>query len=411
MGTFHELLLSDRAIDIAVDYYGEDDRACFGRYSLAGQIQRIAGGTISVPISEFLTYSMFTEKTAGIPRLQSYTAIRENLNRYIPLFDDGLRTTERSLRTVLTGNHQIFDLSEKIGSGIALSVTNRITGLTEADWNRIPVLPHKAFDYTFSSQAVGHLEVEAKGSSVTDNTGAKPDSVVGHAADIRGKFREPKLHAANYRVTRYGVIGAIDQRADGMLRSWLVDPPGGTLARNPRDQQIINRLCFVAEILEAVVPDSVLLVDLYRRILALSEAGDIEPFNGVPLSESLESWIEELLWTQPREADGAFFGTVVTLRNGTLFFYGLRREWIEAVQRQNFGVISELSFRPGTSTVEVAIPNRVVERLMEERRIAADRANRDLYVLARVQMASSGRVFGLVESWFSRRGVHVVRDE
>lgn len=410
MGTFNDLLLSSRTIDIGVDYYDDDDRACFGRYPQAEQIQGIAGKTISVPVSEFLTYSLFVEKRAAIPHLRSYEAIRGDLNRYLPMFDAGLEITERSLRTVLTGNEQVFDLSEKIGSGVALSVTNRLTGLTEADWARIPVLPHKSFDYTFSAPW-GHLEVEAKGSSVTDNTGAKADMIVRHAADIRGKFREPMLQAAKHPITRYGVIGAIDQRPDGVLKSWLVDPPAGALSRSPRDQQIINRLCFVAEILEAIVPDAYQLVDLYKRILALSEAEDISVFHRVPLSGSVESWTQALYRDQPREAEGRFFGTILRLRNGTQFFYGLHRDWIAAAQRQDFGVISSLMFQPGAGLVEMAIPSKFVERLMEERRIAADRANRDLFVVAHIQVASSGRVFGVVDDWLSRRGVHVLRDE
>ncbi len=91
MGTFFDLLASNRAIEIAVAYYNGDDRARLARYPQAQRVQEIAGGPIAVPIEEFLTDALFVEKRVEIPQIRAFDAIRNDLNHHLPIFDDGGR--------------------------------------------------------------------------------------------------------------------------------------------------------------------------------------------------------------------------------------------------------------------------------------------------------------------------------
>ncbi len=410
MGAFQDLLLANHAIDVRVDYYDQREEKCFGSYPNAAEIHKIAGTTVSIPLAEFLTYSLFVNKRPQLVGLRSFSEIKANLNDYVGDFNAGLRVDEGSLSTVLTGNDQVSDLSHKIGTGAALSVANRIIGLNEADWNRISVGPVKAEDFWFSSPLTGHVEVEAKGSSLTNHVGPKPDTVRQHAVSIREKFATSRARPAGYPSTRYGVIAAVDTRPDSIMQSWLVDPPGGTHERNPRDQQILNRLFFVAEVLEAILPQAFLAMDLYKRIAVISQLDDIFAYDRVSLSGSAESWRQAIFYTQPHEPDRRFFGTIITLKDGTRFFYGLRTEWIDAVQSQDFERIATLDGVSGSQSLALTIPGRFEEKYDEGRRIAADKSLRTRTEIAHVHIASSGRVFGIVGQWAGRQGIHELDD-
>ena len=41
-------------------------------------------------------------------------------------------------------------------------------------------------------------------------------------------------------------------RQDSVMKCWLLDPPEILAPRDPKEQRILNRLFFIAEIMEAV---------------------------------------------------------------------------------------------------------------------------------------------------------------
>jgi hypothetical protein len=413
VSVFQYLLLARHGIDVRVDYYDQKEEACFKtRYRNAAEIDRVAGSTVHLPLAELLTYSLFVNKRPELPGASSFAEIKANLNSSARDFDLGLRVTKSSLKTVLTGNDQISDLSHKIGTGVALSIANRLTGLNEADWNRMTVGRAKAEDFSFASESTGHVQVEAKGSSVKDHSGAKPATVRQHAADIRAKFRASRARDTGHPVTRYGVIGSIDTREDSVMRSWLVDPPEGMIDRNPRDQQLLNRLSFVAEILDVVLPSSAFAMQLYKRIATLAQVDDVFAYSRIPLSGTAESWRQTIFLTQPQDVTRHFFGTILTLLDGTRFFYGVRSEWIDAAQQQDFDQIMSLKSPPHSESVAISMPGRFEEKLDGPGpRIAADRSLRPRTEVAHVHTASSGRVFGIAGEWAGRPGTARTQDE
>jgi hypothetical protein len=394
-----ELLHSPRGLDVKVDYYDQREADCFrSRYQNAAAIDRLAGKTVTIPVAEFLTYCLFVNKRPELPRLASYSAIKATLEDRLADFDDGLEITTRSLRTRLTGNDQLSDLSHKIGTGIALSVTNRLTWLNEADWNRMSVTSAKAEDFWFASQRTGHVHVEAKGSSVVDHSQAKPVTVRHHATSIRGKFEESAKRDGNFPVTRYGVIGSVDQRPDSVMQSWLVDPPEGALNRAPRDQQILNRLSFVAEVLAAMRGIDAITLEIYRRIAELAQTDDVAAYQGHALPGSGSSWIESLLHLLPHDRDRTFFGTILRLKDGMQLFYGIKTDWIKAVHAQNFEALLALDFRPTSEELRIEVPAGFQVPPREEKRAKGTKQDYDRKPLSEglFHTASSGRVFGVV---------------
>src|SRR5258707_9255284 len=126
---FQDLLLKDGDIAVRVDYYDEDEARLLRQQGVPGDLVRVAGQVVQIPIAEFLTYCLFVNKRDELPGFSSFPAIRSNLEQHLSDFDLGLRITPTSLGTHLVGDNQIVGLSEKIGVGVGLSVASRIHGL------------------------------------------------------------------------------------------------------------------------------------------------------------------------------------------------------------------------------------------------------------------------------------------
>jgi hypothetical protein len=408
MGTFHDILRQGGTFGVRVDYYDDEEAERMAAGYGASALQSIAGTKLSIPVAEFLTYCLFVNKRTHGTGLRSYSEIKAGLNDRLGDFNDGLEPTPTSLRTSRTGNEQLCGLSEKIGVGVALSVLGRVHGLCEADWERIPQGPKKSLDFEIGSNGSGFVQVEAKGSSVPDNTCEKGTTVSGHAVNIRQKkasLRADNNNAALAAV--YGSIGVIDSRKDGVMRCWLLDPLGAFPRREAKQQQVLNRLHFIAEILEAVLPQSLITVEIYKRLSVLASADDVFDYDNIPLSGTLESREQALFFKRTYDLDRQFSGVVIPLKDGSRFFYGLRKELLQTAHAQNFHKLLELKWQPTTTTTSLVI----AEAASEEEPTGPSEGDvkgserRPKVELARVHTTSSGRVFGLLGLNHERKDV------
>ena len=316
MGTFHDILGQGGTFDVCVDYYDDKEAKRLAAAYGAPALQSIVGSTLSIPVAEFLTYCLFVNKRTHGSGLRSYSEIKAGLNDRLGDFNDGLELTPNSLRTTRTGNEQLCGLSEKIGVGVALSVLSRVHGLCEADWERIPQGPKKSLDFEIGCNGSGYVQVEAKGSSVPDNTGEKGAAVSDHAASIREKKASLRAGGNSPRRTAiYGSIGVIDSRKDGVMRCWLLDPPGSIPPREGKQQQVLNRLHFIAEILEAVLPQALITVEIYKRLSLLASADDVFDYDKAHLSGTPESREQALFFKHTHDLDRQFSGVVIRLKD------------------------------------------------------------------------------------------------
>jgi hypothetical protein len=382
-----------------VDFYDDDEAKRLAAGYSASSLQDIAGTKVPIPVAEFLTYCLFVNKRTQGTGLRSYGEIKAGLNDRLADFNDGLEPTPASLRTIRIGNEQLCGLSEKIGVGVALSVMSHIHGLSEADWERIPQGSKQSLDFEIGCNGSGYVQVEAKGSSVADNTLGKGAVVSGHAASIRAK--KASLRAGNPTTESaavYGSIGVIDSRTDGVMRCWLLDPPGGFPPREARQQQVLNRLHFIAEILEAVLPQSLITVEIYKRLSLLQSADDVFDYDKTDLSGTAESREQAFLFNHTQDLDRQFSGVVLPLRDGSRFFYGMRKELVQAVHAQDFHRLLELKWKPATNTTSL----QVAESASDQGSSEASEGNtkgqerKPKVELARIHTTSSGRVFGLI---------------
>ena len=396
MGTFQDILLQRRPIQIAVDYYDSKHEQLFQAYRNSAAIRQLVGGTIAIPAAEFLTYCLFVNKRYSGIGLNTFSEIKNGLNDRLGDFNDGLALTPTSLRTIRAGDDQLAGLSEKIGVGISLSIVGRIHGLTEADWERIPRGATKSLDFKRACDDVGYVQVEAKGSSVHDNRARKACSIYQHAGEI-GK-QKAALRTTTQMVTAYGTIGAIDMKTDGVMQCFLLDPHGEAAPRDYKEQRILNRLFFIAELMEAVMPQSLMTMELYKRLAVLISADDMKEFDKLPLTVPHSNLETPLFLRKIHTLDKSVLGVVVPLKDGTRMFYGLRRQLIDAAYKQDFAALLGLNYESSTSPdtlmgLEFAgegLPGASIKG-QENRTQKKPRLER-----AVLHTTSSGRVFGLV---------------
>ena len=343
MGAFQDILRTDRGFEINLECYNEKHRMLLAATPKGSEITGLVGTPLVIPASEFLAYCLFVNKRDSGFGLDSYSAIKAGLNDRLGDFNDGLALTPTSLRTIRTGDDQLAGLSEKIGVGISLSVVSRIHGLAEADWERIPKGTTKSLDFKRACDDVGYVQVEAKGTSVLDNNAAKTSGISHFAADIGEKKAAQRVKVQG--VTAYGAIGTIDTKQDGVMKCFLLDPHGDATPRDHKEQRILNRLFFIAEIMETVLPQSILTAELYKRLAILVGMDSLADYANRPLAAP-HFHLDNAFYRKTSTLDKDVLGVILQLRDGTRLFYGLQRQLLEVAYKQDFDALLDLRWKP-----------------------------------------------------------------
>ena len=273
------------------------------------------------------------------------------------MFDNGLITSAPDAVP------QDPDIVEHIGEAAALCVVSQIHALHEADWDHIPEHPGRKGFATFDFRHVvprasdGELlvQVEAKGSSVEDNTTLAPGVRV-QKAKIDEKKATIRDREANGRYPycadlRYGIISALGRRQG--LRCLLVDPPseGG---QDPRRYRLLARLRSIYEWVLFLSPRSQFASSFASRLAALFSARDPFEFTGLPLVRGTGEPFEVgrpaasrsemgMFLNLCRIMDGSGVGTLLRLSATRLMFIGIRPEVYEMAATQNFETV--MSYR------------------------------------------------------------------
>jgi len=402
MGAFQDILQRGGTIDFRVDYYDADHAKKLSAYNEADTIRALAGTTLSIPAAEFLTYCLFVDKRVGVTGIGSYDELRASLEDDLAQFNRGLIITSNSIATLLIGDQQIYHLTEKVGVAVALSLANRIHGLTEADWRPIPTGTAKTLDFDYAATLTAYVQIEAKGAAVNDNTRHKKFGE--KAADITAKKDTLPAKAGKFPVSTYGTIAVLDQRSDSVLQCWLLDPPGQSPRRDPVHQRILNRLHFAAESLEVIIPKSNFVTQLYKRIAEIAEAENLDNYNQRPLDKWGSDWEQNIVASHAHTLDQKVFGVVLRLSDGSRFFYGIRREWLTVLERQDMEKLSVLEWTPETVLTPLFFRESEIE---DDKRtdIAANipesspKKSRKLVAhVASLNTTTAGRVYGFINS-------------
>ena len=406
------------SISVGVGYYNKEHREALQGYPTAEKIQEVVEKGIVVPVPEFLTYFLF-HKIRSVPSLRSgYAAVREAISHSYGMLSDFVNLESGFLHLSDEALMLPEFVTEYIGESVALSVVNRVHGLTEADWVPIPKPTEgKFFDYELASNGAQNIQVEAKG-SVVEDVALKSNSISNQRLSIERKKggTEDGLRGS----LRYGAITAIPSGPQA-LKCWLLDPPPEDDRREPRDLRIIARLRFLRWIIWLVSPRSHLATALANRVRDVETLQQPYELSGIPLASADGSPLEisynivrsrafaTFFGSRSRVVDGPAGGVVVPLpkRDG-LMFIGFREDLLELAAGQNFNEIS--TYSAPVAAIRKRVLCTVSAREFDTFRISADGLTRFRksggYVYFELEGAlaysQEGLVFGVLPVQFNR---------
>lgn len=258
---------------------------------------------------------------------------------------------------------------EHLGEAVGLCVADKIHGLHQADWRRIPhTADHKILDFEYrASDGSTLITIETKGAGATNN-GQKPSNVSGHKADIKKKKSAPANAAARAGIC-YGTIAVLSDAPDSVARCWLVDPPV-TSVDDPFRFKLLARLEFIAEWMGILSPRSALGAALRTRIAALRKVEPVGALSRVALCKADGEEFAKTVFSGGGSKRNPFFaaqslvsghaigGAVSVISLKQMLFLGIREELVAYAAGQDFEVINRYGFGPEVvgATLECCIP-------------------------------------------------------
>ncbi|MDD2326520.1 MAG: hypothetical protein PHW63_11095 [Alphaproteobacteria bacterium] len=412
------ILPTQHTIRVRVDYYDALEREKFQKYPSAEQINSIASTIIDVPTAEFLTYYLFHLKRLGDPHFASYKDISRELE--IAVTDLHRRVHFNGVSISIPDSVQSPSdvATERIGEAVALSVVNRIEGLTEADWSPIPTvsgrnISKKTFDYALASNGERFVQVECKGSAtVSDANNYKTSSVSIHKSSIIKK-KEQVRRTDGKASLLYGAISVIDNRHDSVVQCWLVDPPSRDFDEVPQKYRLLQRMKFLRDWITFISPRSQFSSAIATRINDLESLHDPFELNGVPLLRNAKDPFEfrpvhtdrphsRFLATRSRIVDGPAGGVVLQISKTALMLLGIREELCNLAAKQNLKNILEYSGRIGSiqKTVECVFSRRRYNSLVLPESVKHIATRNGAYhrfkLPGQIHYSAGGLVFGVL---------------
>jgi hypothetical protein len=428
---FESTWIGKETIRVQVGYYDEHEQHKLDAYPSAAAIREMVTGGAQIPVSEFLTYYLFHRKRPGKPGYRSYSELSTQIHKAIAELDGWIDHNGVSICASVGTSPFNNPVSERVGEALALPIVGRLHGLTEADWDKIREGRGKTFDYEVASDGTRVIEVEAKGSCIDINDGHRPNAISKHKQNLDRKKanvaeRLASAGKAYADAVRYGVIGSIDRRPEGIARCLLTDPPADPLSRSARSIRLLNRMGYIRDQIQFIAPHSHLATAMNTRMGALETLEDPLQLNDVPLvkasgepfsfSEYGRDWRHStFMANRPHVEDGPVGGTIVGLGGHELFFYGFQERLLTLAAEQRFDELESYNF--GTAAVAKVVRCIVGVREAERLDLPDDLRLKSPTGSGRVEFDAAGTllysrggvVFGIVRPQEGRRALRPYR--
>ncbi|WP_232385633.1 hypothetical protein [Methanoregula boonei] len=372
-------------IQVAVNYYSNDDREKLGKFPSSHRIEEIVSRKIiQIPREEFLTYYLLFNKGSGVPEYRNYRAVCQYTADALSDMRHKILFNGKSLSAAphLTDPHS--SLPEHLGEAAGLSVISRIHGLIDADWCPIKKMKgadaQKTFDFQIASTGTDIIQVETKGSIVEINF-EKSDPIYAHKSNIKEKKQtldelsknNKDLNRANIR---YGTISAVDQRKDGIIHCWLTDPEPEIILTDPKLLRLFIRLRFLLGWISFFSPRSHFSIALSTRINCLEKIKNPFELDKIPLRKvngeefSYHPYLYEerefdFFKNKSHVTDGPAGGIVLKISENELMFFGMQEDLISIANYQNFEEILNFDFPSDIidKKVECVLPIKTFKEL------------------------------------------------
>ncbi|OCC14149.1 hypothetical protein DBT_2453 [Dissulfuribacter thermophilus] len=262
-----------------------------------------------------------------------------------------------------------------------MSLISHIHGLTHADWIIKNVThEYKDLDFYIASNSNSIIEVECKGTFKDPKI--KPSR---QKRSIEEKKKAQRDLESNGEKILYGVIVSYYNQEDELARFRLLDPESDNQYTNPFKLRIQSRLFFYLSLLNLFSKSHFLIALANRlRILKALEADQIKKLNSIPLINSRGKVFDfpislDLHRTPLPNKD--YIGVIFkNTRSDNYYFFGLHRNIINILIKQNFSEIAQFRFQPKTEKVPF---------------FEAHIKNEKRFLTGQIMMSSSGIALGI----------------
>ncbi len=328
-----------------VEYYDDDDQKKLSALSCAHKINEIVHNGASVPEQELFAYSVFREQKFH-HGWRTYKDLVRLLPSRIEMFEDYFELGNGKIVSKFVNSDDTdIRVTESAGIGASLSLVSQFYGLTEADWEKIPVSSVKDLDFQVAATEKEIIEVEAKG-AITENTLLKSE-VSQRATHIREKKIAQRETQGN-KNTLIGVIVSVPKRKEQDVVCRLLDPDGEDLGITAEKYKLLARLHFYYREIRTV-SRSHFLIALINRIVEIQNIQEYQNLNQTPLlnidGEPFD--IPSSLRISRSIAGNDFaFGEIVPLGNNEFYYYGFVFSIVNLLLKQNFSAIMRYSETP-----------------------------------------------------------------
>ncbi|MCF8449820.1 MAG: hypothetical protein K9G49_08130 [Taibaiella sp.] len=401
-------------MDISVKYYNEAERLLFQAYPKVGVLNTLTANTASIAKDDLLAYMMFTEQGNFTGR-RTYADLSAKIQQRLGDFDDHFTFNNGSIQARYIGNDMVGDFTERLGVGLGLCVVDKIEGLTQADWELIPIGTTPSFDYKIQVASTGtnFIQAENKGSIIANNT-ERPPTVSRHYSSIKtkkGHLREEDRtnNITLFSTVYYGTIGVLDNQNGSVARVWLVDPTAIVLKMDPYKFKLVARLKHYLVEFANVGVHNFIIKALEERISEIVQSEDYLKYNNVPIGIKNPKYIQTYMKREmyaavdTNEAFGKIF-IVEKEKRLVPFLIAYPKALIKLLINQNFEEIVKYQYSPDFMNESVQVlmlvwPKDYESKKMPDIKLVFDETRKrySATYFGKINHDSSGRIFGLLD--------------
>lgn len=374
---------------IKVSFYDEDNQKKLEETPNYKIIQKLVEEGFTCSNEDLWTYSLFKEQK-NFEGYRNFQELKYKLSRRLDRIEDYFVLKDYTIRAKFP-EAKNQELTEEVGIGAALALISKIHGLTQADWNIIPITKNKDLDFYINpelkksikkpdktikhtkinnqnesllkvaSDAERFIELEAKGSYVNLDT---KSLVSGAKGDIEEK-KKYQREKQNNKNLLYGVITSYSASKEVIAHSRILDPPAMySPDDNPRKLRLLSRLSFYLENLN-LISKPAYLIALANRIADITALSDYEALNNRPLVNRFSERFEiPVSYTRSRTElyieNFKIIGEASPLNETRFLFFGVDAIIIAKMIEQN--IIELLDYRCGLPRSFEAIVDAKVKR-------------------------------------------------
>lgn len=328
---------ASQAIHFDVEYYNKYHRDLLLGFQEADFIKTLVEEGIDIDVEIFLGLSTFREQSNNHVGFRTFQELWDNLGPRREYLLKFFSIEDVRIQSQWSANEMPTDVTESVGVGGSILAANRVFGLHEADWEKIPEGGTKTLDFRFASDGDRFIDVESKG-----NIGAgRNNSVSNHRSHILKKKNEQRDHG-NENVM-LGAITQIPYAGSDNPTVYLMDPPAEDIDFDPAKYQLLARLFFYWRELQVLSPRSSIAIALGNRIRAIMAAKHYLSLDGIPLvngrGKPLSYQLPKKLRANAQsalESEEIGAGVIVPAEKRIPYFYGLHQSVFDLIINQEF---------------------------------------------------------------------------